>query len=338
MRGPAVPGGLSRRRDRCWFMTDVAIHGARGYAGQELVRILMRHPHIDTVRPVSRGAAGERYGDQVSGMPANDLIIESPDAAKDADIVFLATPDATATKIASDAPDDQLIVDLSRAHRQEGLAPGDPWRYGWSDVDPVPEGTRRIANPGCYPTSAMIAMAPLIAGGHVGSGPVIVDGKSGTSGAGITPTPELHFSEANESVRAYKVDGHDHGDEIQSAVRTLGGAPSVRFTPHIVPQTRGLLTTCYLPSATDADDATLREVVREHFADTPFVHVVDEPRTGDVTHSNQAHVAIHHDTETGLLVARCAIDNLQKGAAGTAVQNMNHAMGWDPAAGLEAHA
>jgi N-acetyl-gamma-glutamyl-phosphate reductase len=319
-------------------MTKAAILGARGYAGRELLRLLMGHPHVTDVRPISSSAAGEPIANHIPTMQHSDLQFSDSDAIKGADVVFLATDDSTAVDAMEKIGDDQVVIDLSRAHRQDGLAPGAGWSYGWADIEPVDVGNRRIANPGCYPTSAVLAMAPLLGTDLVGVGPIIVDGKSGVSGAGAKPREDLHFAAANESVRAYKVDGHDHGAEIQSAVRRLtsDGNARVRFTPHLVPQTRGLLTTCYIPAAKPIDNVSLAELVRHAYADSPFVHVVAEPDTAAVRGSNNAHVAIHYDADNQLFVARCAIDNLQKGAASTAVQNMNDALGWDSSAGLEA--
>ncbi len=316
-------------------MTTVAVHGARGYAGRELIRLLLNHPHVDRIIPISGGAAGDDLGKHVPSLRHAGLTLRGPDALTEADVVFLATDDQTATQTVPALRRDQLVIDLSRAHRQEGLAKGGPWEYGWADIQPVPEGTKRIANPGCYPTSAALAITPLMRAGLCGDGPIIVDGKSGVSGAGATPRPDLHFAEANESVRAYKVHGHDHRDEIQSVVHSMAAKPThVRFTPHLVPQTRGLLTTTYIPCRDDVDDVTLAQLVHDTYAGSPFVHETKEPDTAHVRGSNHAHISVHCDKEAGLLVARCAIDNLQKGAAGTAIQNMNDACGWASDAGL----
>lgn len=317
---------------------DAAVLGARGYAGRELLRLLLGHSKVDKIVPLSGSVTGEPVGDHIPSMQHVDMTFGTDADMQDADVVFLATSDDVATGALPDLSDDQLVIDLSRAHRQEGLAPGSPWVYGWADVEPVAKGAKRIANPGCYPTSAMLGMAPLLADGVVGDGPIIVDGKSGLSGAGATPRADLQFAEANESVRAYKVDKHDHGDEIQSAVHKLlqNSSSAIRFTPHLVPQTRGLLTTCYVPSAKDMDAVAIKESIERFYKDSPFVHAVNEPDTSRVRGSNHAHLAIHHDAKTGLFVTRCAIDNLVKGAAGTAVQNMNDAMGWDATTGLEA--
>ncbi len=262
-------------------MANIAIVGARGYAGRELLRLLHQHPNIERIVPISGTTANEPVGEHIAGMEHLDLQFESSEGLANVDAVFLATNDDVAMETVAGLDAKQLVIDLSRAHRQEGLAPGYAWSYGWAD---------------------------------------------------------LHFPEANESVRAYRVEGHDHGDEIRSATMcmTNRSSTSVRFTPHLVPQTRGLLTTCYLPANGDVDAVELREYVEEFYRDAPFVHVVDEPDTSAVRGSNHAHVAIHYDAENRLFVARCAIDNLQKGAAGTAVQNFNLAMGWTPTLGLEA--
>lgn len=327
-------------------MTDAAVIGARGYLGRETVRLLHRHPAIDTVLPSSRSAVGDRFQDHVPAFRDPSLEFVDEDDALDADIVFTATPGGEAKRLAPrfDEQGTRLVVDLSRDWRLPAIEDpdGSGWTYGLADVRPVAKGTTRIANPGCYPTASLLASAPALQAGLAAPGVLIADGKSGVSGAGVQPKAPFHFPEANESVKAYKVEEHDHRGEIQAMATLLDGSPgategsggrTTRFTPHLIPQTRGLLSTVYLPLDTDGD--ALQKAYDDAYGDAPFVHMVDEPNTGHVAGSNHADVAVFHDTRAGLLVARCAIDNLVKGGAGTAVQNMNDALGHDPTTGLE---
>jgi N-acetyl-gamma-glutamyl-phosphate reductase len=320
---------------------DVAVVGARGYLGRELLRWLLLHPRVESIAPITSGEAGRPYGESVPAFRHRaDLVMQGPAAAQDADVVFLATDGEEARRVAASLPDAPLIVDLSRAHRAQALEGKDGWTYGLSEFLPVPKGTRRIANPGCYPTATLIAAGPALRTGLCGPGPLISDGKSGISGAGATPRGDLHYPEAHDAVRAYKVLAHDHLSEIRGAAARIEGqaaaAPTarpVRFTPHLVPMNRGLLATVYLPTNAPADQ--VKAAYAQAYAGSPFVRGVAEPDTSHVRGSNFADVAVDVDAASGLLVARCAIDNLVKGGSGAAIQNMNLALGLPPALGLD---
>lgn len=318
-------------------MVDVSVIGARGYLGRELVRILLQHPEVDAVVPVSSSAAGQPLGDHVRSLRRSGLTFTTADDSKalDADVAMLATPGGVAAKAAAAHLEHgaKAVIDLSRDHRAEALTGGE-WTYGLADVWPVEQGTSKIANPGCYPTASLLAIGPALQAGLVAPGPIIVDGKSGVSGAGVSPQPHLHYPEMNESVSAYKVLGHDHTAEIAGACDRMDGSKhAVRFTPHLVPQTRGLLATVYAP-ATDVDPDGLKAAYEKAYADSRFVSFVDEASTGHVRGGNTAEVAVDVDPDTGLIVARGAIDNLLKGGSGTAVQNMNDTLGLPTAMGL----
>lgn len=330
-------------------MVNVAVLGARGYLGRELMRILVGHPDVASIVPVSGSEAGKPYGASVPSFRHRaDLVFQAAEAAQDADVVFLATDGEEARRHAAGLPDAPLLIDLSRAHRALAFEAGSGWTYGLSEFMPVPKGTRRIANPGCYPTATMVAAGPALKAHLAAPGPLISDGKSGVSGAGATPRADLHFAETNEAVRAYKVLGHDHLGEIRlaahrvesngalqpSAGRSAEAVRPVRFTPHLVPQNRGLLATVYLPLKPGADAAAVQEAYAATYEGAPFVRIVAEPDTSHVRGSNFADVAVDVDAEAGLLVARCAIDNLVKGGSGAAVQNMNLALGYPAGAGL----
>ncbi len=310
-------------------MVTATIIGARGYLGRELVRLLSGHPDVEAIHVTSTSQVGTPYGEAVPSLARVGCVFEAPDATAplDADVLFLATPGGEAaawTKTYEEAGV-KLVIDLSRDHRHHGIDNKDGWVYGLADVRPVAKGTKRIANPGCYPSASLLALAPALQGGFVGKGPIIVDGKSGVSGAGVSPREDLHYPEMNESVRAYKVLGHDHTAEIAGMASRLGNAQhQVRFTPHLVPQTRGLLSTVYAPlQKTDG----LTQAYEDAYADSAFVSFLPEAQTGHVKGSNLAQVAVSVDEELGLMVARGAIDNLCKGGSGTAVQNMNDAFG-----------
>lgn len=321
-------------------MVNVAVIGARGYLGRECIRILLNHPEVHVLTPVSGSEAGRRYGDAVPGFRGRDLTFAAASDPKvaSADVLFLATDAEEARKAVASARADQLVIDLSRAHRHAAFEPGSAWTYGQPELLPVPKGHKRVANPGCYPTATMLAAAPALKARLASDGVLISDGISGVSGAGATPRGDLHFPEANESVRAYKVLGHDHLGEIRDvAARLEGKAASpraVRFTPHLAPYNRGLLATVYLPLRSGATADEVKAAYASAYARTPFVHVVPEADTGAVRGSNRAEVAVDVDTEANLIVVRCAIDNLVKGGSGNAVQNMNAALGLEPTLGL----
>ena len=326
-------------------MVNVAVIGARGYLGRECIRILLNHPKVQSITPVSGSEAGKPYGDLVPGFRGRPLVFVAATDAKvaAADVLFLATDAEEAKKAVAAARPGQLVIDLSRAHRHDAFNKGSVWSYGQPEILPVAKGVKRIANPGCYPTATMLAAAPALKGKLVAAGVLISDGKSGVSGAGATPRSDLHFPEANEAVRAYKVLGHAHLGEIRAAAsaveaqagtRKAGGPRSVRFTPHLVPLNRGLLATVYLPLKAGVTAEQVKAAYAAAYSKTPFIHLVAEADTGSVRGSNRAEVAVDVDVEAGLIVARCAIDNLVKGGSGNAVQNMNVALGFEPTLGL----
>lgn len=327
-------------RDVISAMVNVAVIGARGYLGRECIRILLNHPQVASLTPVSNTEAGKAYGELVPGFRGRALTFAAANDPKvaAADVLFLATDAEEAKKAVAAAKPNQLIIDLSRAHRHEAFEHGSAWVYGQPELLPVKAGAKRIANPGCYPTATMLAAAPALAAGLAADGVLISDGKSGVSGAGATPRADLHFPEANESVRAYKVLGHDHLGEIRlaaGAVEKKEAKPrAVRFTPHLVPANRGLLATVYLPLKDGATADQVKAAYAAHYAGSGLVSVVAEPDTANVRGSNRAEVAVDVDIEADLIVARCAIDNLVKGGSGNAVQNMNMALGLDPMLGL----
>jgi N-acetyl-gamma-glutamyl-phosphate reductase len=216
-----------------------------------------------------------------------------------------------------------------------------PWTYGLPETILAPKaGDRRIANPGCYPTASLLSLLPAVGAGLAQPGALVVDGKSGVSGAGATPRPDLHYTETNENLHAYKVVGHDHGFEIEAAVKTAADPEAsdnrwpVRFTPHLVPMNRGLLATSYIPLIEGVDTEEAREVYYKAYENAATVDIVEEPSTANVRGTVRAEIGVDLDTHTRMLVVRAAIDNLTKGGSGQGVHNMNIALGELPTMGL----
>jgi N-acetyl-gamma-glutamyl-phosphate reductase len=341
----------------------VAVLGATGYVGAELVRLLERHPGVRIVGLAARNRDGLPVGEAFAHLAETGHRIEAelPDAAS-VDVVFLALPHGQAAAIAPPLLErGLLVVDLGPDFRLSAPADYPTW-YGFEHPAPellpggtgrpgiaaavygLPElhrtalaATRLIASPGCYPTAALLALAPLARAGLVHD--VVVDAKSGVSGAGREPKLETHFGEANESVRAYGLGGHRHYAEIRQELaglgvgeRALGG---LAFTPHLVPMTRGLLATCYVRPADHISQADIDALYHDAYDGEPGVAVsASAPATKTVTGANLARVFARLDERSGRIVAIGAIDNLVKGAAGQAVQAFNVAAGLPETTGL----
>ena len=310
-------------------MHSLAIVGVSGYGGGEALRIAAQHPDLRVTHVYGESTAGSKLGgrfpalDALSPRVAN-LTIEPFDPARvTADVLIASLPTGRSRDALAAVPAGVKVVDVGGDHRHV-----DGWTYGLADAWPDrARGSTRVANPGCYPTAALLALVPLMESGLLdASRPVIVDAKSGVSGAGRGGGDGFNFSEVNESVHAYKPLSHGHEPEIATAL----DAP-IAFVPHLVPMTRGLLATCYATVGGNTNDCVM--AARALYADSPFVRVTAEPpRTKWASGSNLAFV--HYAVRDGLCVATCAIDNLGKGAAGQAVQNANLMLGLDPAAGL----
>ena len=337
---------------------SVAVLGASGYTGAELLRLLLDHPRVEIAALAAERAAGSRI-DRVFPHLAGrlDLAIEALDPeriAARAEIVFSCLPHgASAAAVAAVAARGALVVDLSADFRLRNAAVFADW-YGGAHPFPhmleravygLPEihrealrGARLIASPGCYPTATILAAAPLLARGLIAPR-LVVDAKSGVSGAGRSPSQATHFAEAGEGVRPYKVAGaHRHTPEMEQELsRAAGGAVRLTFTPHLVPMARGILACVYgEPTDPARGEAEYRAALEEAYRGEPFVTVLDEglPDTAHVRGSNRAHVAVRLDARAGVVVAICAIDNLVKGASGQAIQAMNIARGWPETEGL----
>ncbi len=337
-------------------MTSIAVAGASGYAGGEILRLLLGHPALADGR-LSLGAvtAAASAGTAVTDhhphlLPLADKILEPTDVDVLAghDVVFLALPHGHSAALAEQLGPDTLIIDCGADFRLTdpaawerfyGSAHAGSWPYGLPELPggrDALRNTRRVAVPGCYPTAALLALLPAVAEGLVEPAVTVV-AVSGTSGAGRAAKVDLLGSEVIGSARAYNVGGaHRHTPEIAQGLRAVTDREvTVSFTPVLIPTSRGILATC--TARTDASLSEIRAAYDKAYGSEPFVHLLPEgrlPTTGSVIGSNAAQVAVAVDVDAGVLVALCAIDNLVKGTGGAAVQSMNLALGWPETEGL----
>ncbi|MFN4241896.1 MAG: N-acetyl-gamma-glutamyl-phosphate reductase [Tepidisphaerales bacterium] len=312
----------------------VGIVGVSGYGGGELLRYLTRHPLVRVEYVSGESSAGSRLGDRFPSLPrpTADLTIHKWDPARlpELDVLFASLPTGESTAQLAQLPDHLRVIDIGGDHR---FKPG--WVYGLADVWPERlANARRIANPGCYPAASLLAIAPLLARGLVRPGDIIIDAKSGVSGAGRGGGGGFGFAEVNEDLVAYGLLKHAHVPEIEAALTELAGqAASVLFTPHLIPMTRGILATVYLHG--QCSTAQCLDAARSFYADRPLVRVTDAaPHTKWASGTNMAFLSYAADPARGRVIALAAIDNLGKGAAGQAVQNMNLSVGLPPTLGV----
>jgi N-acetyl-gamma-glutamyl-phosphate reductase len=345
----------------------VGIINVTGYAGAELARLLYNHPEAQVTSATGRTEVGKKLAEVFPHLACYDLTIE-PEIAGSIDFAFSALPHAASAE--SCAPlvrAGVLVVDISADFRLHDAAEYSEW-YGVAhpatDLLPqavygLPEMYREaikaaklVANPGCYPESALLALAPAVKAGIIAP-EIIVDSKSGVTGAGRGLALNLHLGEAGESVSAYGLSGHRHLPEIVQELAAMWppveaprpSTPKVTFTPHLIPMTRGILSTCYAPvwpgdlPAGDAGKQALRDIYQEFYKDEPFVRVVDAPpATKQTRGSNMCLVYPTLDVRTNRLVVVSVLDNLVKGAAGQAIQNMNLMLGLPETLALDAPA
>jgi N-acetyl-gamma-glutamyl-phosphate reductase len=339
---------------------NVGVLGASGYAGAELLRLLARHPDLEVAWAAGDASAGQPLAARYPGLRSvyGDLVFCSVDEglAKGADLLFCALPHGRSAELAPRAVAAAgVVVDLSADFRlrdpgaypvwygAEHPCPDElgAWPYGLPELhrDQL-RGASRVAVPGCYPTAALLALAPLVAAGLAATDGIVVDAKSGLSGAGRSLADANLFVQANENVAPYKVGTHRHTPEIEQELALAAGAPvTVTFTPHLVPASRGILATCYASLAPSAGDEELAACYAAAYGAEPFVDLLPPgggwPATRAVATTNRAQVAAAADRRTGRVVAAAAIDNLVKGAAGQAVQCANLALGLPETAGLD---
>jgi N-acetyl-gamma-glutamyl-phosphate reductase len=323
----------------------VAVAGATGYTGQELLRILSRHPNVTITAATSSGATAARKLPALGHLFKGEITpLDPASLAQDVDVVFLALPDKAAAELAPMLVDAGVrVIDLSGAFRLRDDAQRARWypetqalprglAYGLTELErPSVEAAQMVANPGCYPTAALLALRPLVSAGILVSGAdIVVDAKSGVSGAGKTPSERTHFSEVHGSVAAYGVFGHRHGAEIEQGV---GG--QVNFVPHLMPLDRGILSTIYVRLAPGTTEDSVASVYERTYAGEPFIRLMGSalPEIKHVAHTNFCDIGWRVDP-SGRAVLVSVIDNLLKGASGQAVQNMNVMMGLDETSGL----
>ena len=333
-------------------MLSVAIVGASGYTGAELLRILAAHPAMSVVVATGDTQAGVAVADLYPHLGAAypELVFSSYslDDVADADVVFLALPHGASQRIVPallEATSGARVVDLAADFRLCDPAVYEQW-YGEAHMAPdllasfaygLPELYRHtfaaaaaVAAPGCYPTAAALALAPLVNSGAIESSGVIVDAASGVSGAGRQAKPHTSFCAVDEDLVAYGLGDHRHTPEIEQA----SGA-GVLFTPHLAPMNRGILATCYARPSAACDTEDLLAIYRKAYAGEPFVTVSENsPSTKATLGSNSAHITARFDARTGWVMALCALDNLGKGASGQAVQCANLLCGLDETTGL----
>lgn len=336
-----------------------AILGASGYTGAELIRLLARHPHIEIRTLTADRRAGEPFGrvfPHLAALGLPDLVrIEDVDFGAH-DIVFCCLPHGTTQETVAALPEHLKVVDLSADFRLADIATYAEW-YGHAHRAPelqksavyglteIKRGqvarARLVANPGCYPTSAQLPLVPLIEAGAVEARNIIVDAKSGVTGAGRSLREDILFPEVQDGIHAYGIGRHRHAPEIEQGLGEAAGAPvTVSFTPHLAPMNRGILSTIYVELADGETADGLREKLRSRYADEPFVHVLPSgaPATRHVRGTNRCDIGVAADRAPGRAILVSAIDNLVKGASGQAVQNMNAMQGWEETTGLELEA
>ncbi len=339
---------------------QIAVLGASGYGGVEFLRLAAEHPHLEVTYCAGHTSAGERIGDLYPHLPPplgdivlGDIAVEKAAAA--ADILVFCLPHSAGMDMVAEAYRmGKTVVDFSADYRLQDPVEYEAY-YQVKHTHPqllaeavygLPElhrdeiiGSRFIAVPGCYPTGVILALAPAVAHGIISTDMLIADSKSGVSGAGRGASLTTHFAEVTESLTAYKVASHRHTPEMDQELTALqdGGKLQVTFVPHLAPQIRGILSTCYAHLAADMTLAEVHQVYADFYADEPFVHVHPLgklPATKHVSGTNRCDVGVALDERTGRLVAVSAVDNLIKGLAGAALQCLNLACGWEETTGL----
>jgi N-acetyl-gamma-glutamyl-phosphate reductase len=335
----------------------VAVVGATGYAGAELIRYLARHPLVRLTAVTSEQSAGKALADVLPSLRNKiDLPLVAFDAARvadQADVAFTALPLGTsAPGVASLLERGLRVVDLGADFRLR-----DPREYArWYVPHPVPHlldeavygitelcraalpAARLVANPGCYPTGALLALVPLLAAGLIEPRGIVIDAKSGVTGAGRNVAAEYLFAEVDDNVRAYKIGVHRHAPEIEQALRPYAGAElSLIFVPHLLPIRRGILSTIYVRPHTGVDAAAIAAAYSARYDGERFVVLsgARSPEIRDVVGTNDCALGWTYDERSGQVVLVSVIDNLGKGAAGQAIQNLNAMHGWPEATGLD---
>ena len=330
-------------------MLNVAIVGASGYTGGELLRLLNEHPKVEVTTATSRQYEDIPIHKVHPHLQDMDLKFENKSHSDlDADLVFTATPHGASMDIVPEIIETGVkVVDLSGDYRFDDISVYEKW-YGLKQSHPLdavyglPEIYRDqikkadlVANPGCFPTGAILACLPLVAEKLVDK--IIIDAKTGVSGAGIKPTDTTHYPNISDNVIPYLVTSHRHGPEIQEKLRKFSDV-GVSFTPHLVPVIRGILSTAHTFPIEDITSSYVKELYDDYYADEPFVRILDVseiPKLSSVRGSNYCHIGSFDKDENGRLVVASSIDNLVKGASGQAVHNMNIMFGFNETESLD---
>lgn len=337
----------------------IAIIGATGYGGVELTRILRHHPEVTIHSFHSSSQQGKRMIDSyphVQDVVTNTLVdIDVEKIAKETDIVFLGTPSGVATKLVPQLLNyDLKVIDLSGDFRFKDRTIYEEWYkkeagddqlleeaiYGLTEwLDEELTNKKLISNPGCYPTAALLGLAPLVKNNLIDVNSIIIDAKSGVSGAGRSASPVTHFSEMNDNLKIYKVNEHQHIPEIeQSLLNWNDEVGPITFSTHLIPMTRGIMTTMYATATSETNIDALFDLYHESYKDDYFVRIRERgtyPSTREVYGSNFCDLSLTYDERTNRIMVVSVIDNLMKGAAGQAVQNMNKMLGLNEQTGLE---
>ncbi len=328
-------------------MIQVGIVGATGYAGQELVRLLVQHPECQVKYITSRSYIDQRfsavYGNFVKIVEDKCIEKEMIELAKEVDVLFIALPHGIASaNISKELLKHAKVIDLGADYRIKDIKVYDEWYktehksaelleeavYGLCELkrDEI-KGKQLIANPGCYTTCSILSLFPLVKEGLIDNSSIIVDAKSGVSGAGRSLDIGTHYTECNESIKAYKIAAHRHTPEIEQELSIAAGEEIViNFTPHLVPMNRGILVTAYANLKKSASYQEVREVFEKYYKDEQFIRLLPEgiyPETKWVKGSNYCDINFKIDKRTNRIIVMGTIDNVFKGAAGQAVQNMN---------------
>lgn len=337
-------------------MLKAAIIGATGYTGEELIRILLRHPNVEISHLVSKSSRGAPISEMFPWLEKRLNLechsqMDVEEISKNTDVIFLALPHRVSMEIAPNFLSNGMrVIDLSADYRLKDVNEYQKWYgvahksnefvkdsvYGLCELNKSEiRNAQLIANPGCYPTGSILACAPFLKAGLVETD-IIIDAKSGTSGAGRSPSVALLYSEVNENFKAYKVCNHQHVPEItQELAKQCGSDVHISFVPHLVPMTRGILSTIYMSLKRNISVFEAVDLLKKFYTDQPFVRVKQAdmfPEIKDVARSNFCDIGIKIDGKR--LIAISAIDNLVKGAAGQAVQNFNIMFGLEETAGL----
>jgi N-acetyl-gamma-glutamyl-phosphate reductase len=339
-------------------MVNAAVIGGTGYAGVELVRILLGHPHAELTMITSRQYAGRPFSDiypAMAGIVNLSCQAFSEEAVSEAaEVIFAALPHKTSMEIVPGLIDrGKRVIDLSADFRFKDPALYEAWYqphqakdllktavYGLPEIylDDIQKASL-VGNPGCYPTSVLLPLLPLIKAPFIDTDSIVADSKSGTSGAGRSVSLATHFCEVNEGFKAYKVAEHRHNPEMDEVLSLFSGRTiHMTFTPHLVPMTRGMLTTTYVGLKEDVSTQDVASYLDSFYVDKPFVRICPRgrfPNTMYVTGTNYCDIGFQVAERTKRLVLISAIDNLVKGASGQAVQNMNIMLGLPETAGLD---